>query len=200
MWSRRKTVRNCTRLFIQKGGIVNTGWLQCTRNWLACAFLLSDRFIFGSPTWICGNRAAISRHYLSDALQDWHFASVLDLTFFCVLVLTCTCVDIHPGRVEPASPIALTMPRTEAFQARRSCASSLDTFIQSFLRRVWLKTRGPEIGSRSALVVVAHVFSWPPVRHTAAWHAWTRTPPLNFVLTAVFWCGAVLVWCGNLDI
>ncbi len=26
------------------------------------------------------------------------------------------------------------------------------------------KTRGPEIGSRSALIVVAHVFSWPPAR------------------------------------
>ncbi len=75
-----------------------------------------------------------------------------------------TCVGIHPGRVEPASPIALTTSRTEAFHARRSCASSLDTFTQSFLHRAWPKTRGPEIGSRSALVVVAHVFSWPPVR------------------------------------
>ncbi len=26
------------------------------------------------------------------------------------------------------------------------------------------KTRGPEIGSRSNLMVVAHVFSWPPAR------------------------------------
>ncbi len=40
------------------------------------------------------------------------------------LLLTCTCVGIHPGRVEPASPMALTTSRTEAFQARRSCASS----------------------------------------------------------------------------
>ncbi len=80
--------------------------------------------------------------------------------YFC----TCTCVGIHPGRVEPASAIALTTSRTEAFQARRSCASPLDTFTQSFLHRAWPKTRGPEIGSRSALVVVAHVFSWPPVR------------------------------------
>ncbi len=79
-------------------------------------------------------------------------------------LLTCTCVGIHLGRVEPASPIALTTSRTEALQARRSCASSLDTFIQSFLHRAWPKTRGPEIGSRSALVVVAHIFSWPPVR------------------------------------
>ncbi len=80
-----------------------------------------------------------------------------------LLVLT-TCVGIHPGRVEPASPIALTSSRTEAFQARRSCASSLGTFTQSFLHLACPKTRGPEIGSRSALVVVAHVFSWPPVR------------------------------------
>ncbi len=56
------------------------------------------------------------------------------------LLLTCTCVGIHPGRVEPASPIALTTSRTEAFQARRSCSSSLDTFTQSFLHRAWPKT------------------------------------------------------------
>ncbi len=74
-------------------------------------------------------------------------------------LLTCTCVGIHPGRVEPASPTALTTSRTEALQARRSCASALDTFTQSFLHRAWPKTRGPEIGSRSALIVVAHVFS-----------------------------------------
>ncbi len=77
---------------------------------------------------------------------------------------TCTCVGIHPGRVEPVSPIALTTSWTEACQARQSCASSLDTFIQSFLNRAWPKTRGPESASRSALNVVAHVFSWPPAR------------------------------------
>ncbi len=77
---------------------------------------------------------------------------------------TCTCVGIHPGRVGPASPTALTTSRTEALQARRSCASSLDIFTQSFLHRAWPKARGPEIGSRSALIVVAHVFSWPPAR------------------------------------
>ncbi len=71
---------------------------------------------------------------------------------------------IHPGRVEPALPIALASSWTEALQARRSCASSLDTLTQSFLHRAWPKTRGPEVGSRSALTVVAHVFSWPPVR------------------------------------
>ncbi len=65
-----------------------------------------------------------------------------------------TCVGIHSGRVEPASPIALTTSQTEALQAQWSCASSLDTLTQTF-------TRGPEIGSRSSLVVVAHVFSWP---------------------------------------
>ncbi len=79
-------------------------------------------------------------------------------------LLTCACVGIHPGWVQPASPIALTTSRTEALQARRSRASSLDTFPQSCLRRAWPKTSGPEIGSRSALMVVAHVFSWPPAR------------------------------------
>ncbi len=81
-----------------------------------------------------------------------------------LLVLTCTCIGIHPGRIEPASSIALTTSRTEALQTRRSCASALDTFTQSFLHRAWPKIRGPEIGSRSALIVVAHVFSWPPAR------------------------------------
>ncbi len=76
-----------------------------------------------------------------------------------VYLLTCACVSIHLGRVEPASLIALTTSRMEALQARRSCASSLDTFTQSFLHRAWPKTRGPESGSRSA-----HVFSWRPAR------------------------------------
>ncbi len=48
-------------------------------------------------------------------------------------LLTSTCVGIHPGRVDPASPIALTTSRREALQPRRFCESSLDTFIQSFL-------------------------------------------------------------------
>ncbi len=82
----------------------------------------------------------------------------------CAYILTCTCVGIHPGRVEPASAIKLTTSRTEALQARRSCANSLDNFTQSFLHRAWPKTLGPEIGSRSALIVVAHVFSWSPAR------------------------------------
>ncbi len=58
-----------------------------------------------------------------------------------LLLLTCTylkCVGIHPVRIEPASPTALTTSRTEALQTRRSCASSLDTFTQSFLQRAWL--------------------------------------------------------------
>ncbi len=67
-------------------------------------------------------------------------------------LLICMCVGIHLGRVEQASPIELTTPRTEALQARWSCASSLETFTQSFLHRAWPRTRGPEI------------FSWPPVR------------------------------------
>ncbi len=54
------------------------------------------------------------------------------------------------------SPKALTTSLAEALQARRPCASSLDTFTQSFLYRAWPKTRGPWIDSRSALIVVAH--------------------------------------------
>ncbi len=50
------------------------------------------------------------------------------------IILTFTCVGIHPGRVEPAPPIALSTSRAEALQARRSCANLLDTFTQSFLR------------------------------------------------------------------
>ncbi len=77
-------------------------------------------------------------------------------------LLTCTCVGIHPGRVEPASPVELTASRTEALQARRSCPSSIETFTQHFLLRAWLTTCGPERGSRPALIVVVHVFRWPP--------------------------------------
>ncbi len=47
----------------------------------------------------------------------------------------------------------------ETLQTLRSCASSLEAFIQSFLHRARPKTRGPERGSRSAVIVVAHVFS-----------------------------------------
>ncbi len=71
---------------------------------------------------IAGLRSINAPHYASQA-------TVLRLKY----LLTCTCVGIHPGRVELASPIALTTSRTEALQARRSCASSLDTFTQSFL-------------------------------------------------------------------
>ncbi len=48
--------------------------------------------------------------------------------------------------------------------SRLNGLGSLDTFTHSFLRSAWPKTRGPERGSRSALIVVAHVFSWLPVR------------------------------------
>ncbi len=48
----------------------------------------------------------------------------------------------------------LTTSRTEALQAQRFCTNSLKVFTQSFLHRARPKTRGPEIGSRSALTVV----------------------------------------------
>ncbi len=72
-----------------------------------------------------------------------------------LLVLTCTCDGIHPGWVEPASQIALTTSWTEAFQTRRPCANSLDTFTQSCLHRECPKTRRPEVGSMFSLIVVA---------------------------------------------
>ncbi len=68
-----------------------------------------------------------------------------------------------PVWVEPASPIELTTSRTEALQARWLCASPLETFTQSFLHCFLPKIHGPERGSRSALNVIAHVFSWHPV-------------------------------------
>ncbi len=55
-----------------------------------------------------------------------------DFQFTYLYFLTCTCVGIHPGWVEPASPTALTTSRKEALQAQRSRASSLDTFTQFF--------------------------------------------------------------------
>ncbi len=95
-------------------------------------------------------------------------------------VLTCTFVGIYPGRVEPASLIALTTSRTEAHQARRSCASPLETFNQSFFCRAWPKTRGPEIGSRLALIVVAHVCATYEV-------VWEGEGPSSAHLQEVFW-------------
>ncbi len=62
---------------------------------------------------------------------------------------TCTCVDIHLGRVEPASPIGFTKSRIDAPQAH-------DRFSQSCAVE--------ERGSRVSFKVVAYVFSWPPVR------------------------------------
>ncbi len=79
-----------------------------------------------------------------------------------IAILTCACFGIHKGRVEPASLIQLTISRTEALQARQSCASSLETFTQSFLDHAWPTTRGPQSCFRSPSIVVAHVFSWPP--------------------------------------
>ncbi len=86
------------------------------------------------------------------------------VAFLQSILLTCTCDGIHLGRVEPL--IELTTSRIDALLTQRSCESSLETFAQSFLHRSWPKTRGPERGSRSALIMVAHVFSWPPVRQS----------------------------------
>ncbi len=83
---------------------------------------------------------------------------------FLYIEATCSCVGIHPERVELTSPIELTTSRTEAPQAQRSCASSQEIITQCILLRKWPMTRGPERSSRSALIVVAHAFSWPPVR------------------------------------
>ncbi len=63
------------------------------------------------------------------------------------------------GRFEPASLIELYTSRTEEPQALLPCASSLETVTQFFHHRAQSKTPGPERGSRSALIVVAHTFS-----------------------------------------
>ncbi len=82
-----------------------------------------------------------------------------------VYLLTCTCVGIHPGWVDPASLIELITSRTEALWARRPCASSLETFTQSFLHLAWPKTRGPKKGSRPTvtrcvLLIVVTIHWW----------------------------------------
>ncbi len=49
----------------------------------------------------------------------------------CLLVLSWTCIGIHFGWIEPASPIELTVSRKEVLHARRSCARSLKTSTKS---------------------------------------------------------------------
>ncbi len=77
------------------------------------------------------------------------------------IILTCTYLYLrrHFTRGELSRHHQFCWPRleVEAPQARRSCLSSLKTFTQSFLHRSCPKIRGVEIGSRSALVAVAHV-------------------------------------------
>ncbi len=90
-----------------------------------------------------------------------------------------TCVGIHPGWVEPASPIEVTTSQMEALQARWSSARSLAAFIQSFLHRAKPKTRGPERGSRFALFVVSHVFNWSPVHLRHVRGGLTEVGPLS---------------------
>ncbi len=92
-------------------------------------------------------------------------------------VLSCTCVGIHPGRVESASPIEWATSCTEALQAWWPGASSLGTFTQSFHHHAWQKTRGQENGSGSALIVVAHVFNWPPARLRTCEAVWEGEDP-----------------------
>ncbi len=64
-----------------------------------------------------------------------------------------------PGRVQTTSPIQLTTSQTEAPQTRLPCVNSLEKITQSFLRRAVPNTRDPEGDPRSALIMVAHVFS-----------------------------------------
>ncbi len=86
----------------------------------------------------------------------------------CVLLLCPlvykTLADILTVVCQLTSAINLLVLASAFTQTRSSCASSWDTFTQSFLHRAWPKTRGPEIGSMSALIVVAPVFSWPLAR------------------------------------
>ncbi len=93
---------------------------------------------------------SLMRHYWSKHPYRVTLTQAIDFTgnvTFAILkrwaackVLTCTCVGIHKGRVKLASPIESTTSRTEALQARWSCASSLETFTQFFFYRVLPKT------------------------------------------------------------
>ncbi len=60
-----------------------------------------------------------------------------------------TCGGIHPGQVEPASPIELTTSRTEALQARRSCRAhkrlSPSPFSLVRGRKLAVKGRGVKV-------------------------------------------------------
>ncbi len=71
-------------------------------------------------------------------------------------MLACTRRGIRPGRVQLIYAVELATSQVEASQNRRSCASSPETFAQSFL------FRGPGGSSRSSLSVVDRVFSWNP--------------------------------------
>ncbi len=79
----------------------------------------------GNKYWFCV-KVPFWQHVNLDVIPDLCYP-------FSQYLLTHTCVGIPPGQVEPTSPIELTTSRTKALQARRSCASSLETFTQSFL-------------------------------------------------------------------
>ncbi len=85
----------------------------------------------------------------------------------CLLVITCN-IGIHPGPVEPASPIELTTGRTDALQAERSYASSLETFSKWGLAWSYLlvASAGPQFACAAYDVVLEEVGS------LSVWTAW----------------------------
>ena len=100
------------------------------------------------------------------------------LPFCWAYLLACTCIGLHPGRVEPASSRASTVSRTIAAHVRRLHEMA----SQSRFHRRRPTTSGPDSTARSSLIVLAYVFSWPPTRfrqlgrEVGSCTSWTSSP------------------------
>ncbi len=75
--------------------------------------------------------------------------------------------------------------RNRALFARRLSIDSRAYVISQHAR--WpIRTPSPTCANKDAWVAITPKRPNAISIHTSAWHAWTRTPPLNFVLEAVF--------------
>ena len=79
-------------------------------------------------------------------------------------LLVITCISFHPGRVELASSWASTASRTITAHVRQSWARSHEIASQSQFHRRRPTTWAPDSVARSSLIVLAHIFSYPPTR------------------------------------
>ncbi len=114
-----KVVKQLTQLFQHRGthwwaaplyqkqrnrsGLNN--WLDCLASWYTSNFNLCIQL---KAKW---QSVFSSFHHFSRPTVTGIWEGIQWVPTYCC---TCTCVGIHPGRVEPASPIALTTSRTEA--------------------------------------------------------------------------------------